>query len=93
MLTELSEGIFWDNEKLLWQQTSDAQQLINEALLTPVLSRTYEVCIDNKRRTTTRTYRLTDVLVLLVQIIYNSPAMSKDFMGVNDFKYIIEHGT
>jgi hypothetical protein len=92
MLTELSEGVFWDDEKLLWQQTREAQQLINDALLTPVLSRTYEVCIDNRRRTTTKTYQLTDEFVLLVEVIYNSPAMSKDFMGVNNFKYIIEHG-
>jgi hypothetical protein len=92
MLIEILEGVFWDDEKLLWQQTPESQQLINEALLTTVLSRTYEVCMDNRRRTTTRTYQLTNELLLLVEVIYNSPAMSKDFMGVNDFKYIIEHG-
>lgn len=89
MLIEITEGVFWDDEKPLYQQTSEAQELVNVAMQAPAIKRTYETCLEDKRRVTLRRYQLTETLTIDVIPAYNSTPMERDFMGISDFTYLI----
>lgn len=89
MLIELTEGVFWDDEKLFYQQSLEAQAFTNEAMQLPPIKRTYETCLEDKRRATLRRYQLTETLTIDVIPVYNSAPMERDFMGMADITYHI----
>jgi hypothetical protein len=89
MLIEITEAVIWDDEKPFYQQSQEAQALINEAMQSPVIKRTYEGCLEGKRRATLRTYQLNDTLTLDVIPVYNTLPNEPEFMGIGDLTYII----
>jgi hypothetical protein len=90
MITVIKDGVIWDDEKPMYQQSPDAQALIAQAMDAPAIKRTYETCLEDKRRTTLRRYQLTDSLTLDVIPVYNTGPMEREFMGMSDFKYLIQ---
>lgn len=89
MLIEIATQTFWDNEKPLYQQSEYVQLIIEQAMQTPALRRTYETCLEGKRRITLREYQLTETYLLQVIPVYNTGPMEREFMGMSDFIYLI----
>lgn len=90
MLIEITTETFWDDEKPFYQQSIEAQSLVNEAMQKPAIKQTYETCLGDKRRITLRRYQLTETLILDVIPFYNTPPTEREFMGKSDFNYLIQ---
>lgn len=89
MLIEIATQNFWDDEKPFYQQSEEAQKLVNEAVQTPALRSTYETCLESERRVTLREYQSTQTHLLQVIPVYNTGPMEREFMGMSDFIYLI----
>jgi CRISPR/Cas system-associated exonuclease Cas4 (RecB family) len=92
MITDLGNGLFWDDSKSPYEQSDEAQVMFNTALATTP-QRTYETCLANRRRSTSRTYQFNDIFKMVAIPVYIAPPINNEFMGVSDIIYSLVPNT
>ncbi|CAM3787002.1 hypothetical protein MUGA111182_09725 [Mucilaginibacter galii] len=91
MIIQLNATLVWDTEKPIYLQDYEVQEAVGAAMSDEPVSRTTEPCRDGNSRVLNEQYTFFNGL-LSVDYIYNFPASSKEWAGLEDTIYTYQDG-